>query len=265
LKDFGRELQTEIHAGPGVAVPKSNEDDMVMSVEETFQILDDIVLPPAKGGAARPRKSDLDTPQKEKKVSLKRSTRFDKGSDSFRRLFSTPSLMKGEDSDVYTELYTRVEEVVQPQDVLDQMMLTDVTNHFWEQQRYRRCTGTVINSKRRAALEKILHGAIGLNDVDTETAADTYFEVARLEEREVTDYSTQVRIPKTRAGVVELMKQHGFVETDILRVAMEASVDTLTDLENLALKHEIRREAIVRKLERRRKKRNKQLMKPTRD
>jgi hypothetical protein len=96
-------------------------------------------------------------------------------------------------------------------------------------------------------------------------AADTYFEVARLEEREVTDYSTQVRIPKTRAGVVELMKQHGFVETDILRVAMEASVDTLTDLENLALKHEIRREAIVRKLERRRKKRNKQLMKPTRD
>ena len=30
------------------------------------------------------------------------------------------------------------------------MMLTDVTNHFWEQQRYRRCTGTVINSKRRA-------------------------------------------------------------------------------------------------------------------
>jgi hypothetical protein len=238
---------------------------MVMSVEETFPILDDVVLPPAKGRAARPRKSDLDTIQKEKRASLEGSTRFDKGSDSLRSLFVTPSLMKGEKSDVYAELYTRVEEVVRPQDVLEQMMLTDVTNHFWEQQRYRRCTGTVINSKRRAALEKILHGALKLNDVDTETAADTYFEVERLEEREVTDYSTQVRIPKTKAGIVDLMKQHGFVEIDIDRVAMEASVDTLADLENLALKHEIRREAIVRELERRRKKRNKQLMKPTRD
>jgi hypothetical protein len=173
--------------------------------------------------------------------------------------------MKGEDPDVYAELYARVEEVVQPQDVWDQMMVADVTNHFWEQQRYRQCTGTVINSKRRAALERILHAAIGLNDVDAETVADTYFEVARLEEREIADYSTQVRVPKTRAGVVDLMEQRGFVESDIDRVAMETSADTLADIENLALKHEIRREAIVRELERRRKKRNKQLMKPTRD
>ena len=35
---------------------ESNEEDMVMGVE-TFPILDDVVLPPAKGRAARPRKS----------------------------------------------------------------------------------------------------------------------------------------------------------------------------------------------------------------
>ena len=107
--------------------------------------------------------------------------------------------------------------------------------------------------------------ATHVQNVDTETAADTYFEVARLEEREVTDYSTQVRVPKTRAGVVALMEEHGFVETDIDRAAVQTSADALTDLENLAFKHEIRREAIVRELERRRKKRNKQLMRPTRD
>ena len=232
---------------------------------ETFPILDDVVLPPAKGRAARPRKSDVDPIQKEKRVSLPKSTRFDNVSDGLRGLFSTPSLMKGEDPHVYAELYRRVEEVVQPQDVWDQMMVYDITNHFWEQHRYRRCTGSVINCKRRAALEKILREGNGLNDVDTETVADIYFEVARLEEREVTEYSTQVRIPKTRAGVVDLMEKHGFVETDIDRVAMEMSVDTLADLEILALKHEIRREAIVRELERRCKKRNKRLMKPTND
>jgi hypothetical protein len=211
-----------------------------MDAEDTYEILDDIELPPAKAVAARSKK---------KGIPLGRSNNI---SDDFQRLFSTPSLVKGEDPRVYAELYARVEEVVQPKDVWDQMMVADITNHFWEQQRYRRCTGTVINSKRRAALERILHGAIGLNDVDTQTAADTYFGVARLEEREVTDYSTQVRIPKTRAGVVDLIEKHGFAETDIEGVAMETSVDTLADLESLALKHEIRREAIFRRLERRR-------------
>jgi hypothetical protein len=170
---------------------------MVMGVEETFPILDDIESPPAKGRAARPRKSDVDPIQKEKKVFFERSTRFDTVPDSLRKVFSTPSLMNGEDPHVYAELCRWVEEVVQPRDVWDHMMVYDITNHFWEQLRYRRCTGTVINCKRRAALENILREAIGLNDVDTETAADFYFEVARLEEREVIDYSTQIRIPKT--------------------------------------------------------------------
>ena len=55
------------------------------------------------------------------------------------------------------------------------------------------------------------------------------------------------------------MEEHGFVESDIDRVAMEASAETLADLETLAFKHEIRREATVRELERRRKKRSKQM------
>jgi hypothetical protein len=52
------------------------------------------------------------------------------------------------------------------------------------------------------------------------------------------------------------MEKHGFLETNIDRVVMETSVDTLAELENLALKHEIRREAILRELERRREKRD---------
>jgi hypothetical protein len=51
-----------------------------------------------------------------------------------QKLFSTPSLMKGEDADVYAELYARVEEIAQPSVVWDQMMVSDVVNHFWEQQ-----------------------------------------------------------------------------------------------------------------------------------
>ena len=101
---------------------------------ETFPILDDVELPP-KGAAARFQKT---------KVSLETTTeniRFNI-SDNLRRLFSTPSLMKDEDPTLYFELYRLVEEVVQPKNVCEQMMVADITNHFWEQQRYRRCTGT---------------------------------------------------------------------------------------------------------------------------
>jgi hypothetical protein len=237
----------------------SEKEDLVMGVEETYEILDDIPLPLARAVPARQKKLDFSPNRKGKKVSLeasRESTRFDNIFDKLRELFCRPSLMSGEDPEVYAELYHLVEEVAQPRNLWDQMDVVDVTNHIWEQERCRRCTGTVINLRRRAALQKILHGAIGLNDVDTQTVADIYFGVERLEEREVTDYSTQVQIPKTRAGVHDLMEKHGFVEADIDRVAMETSVKSLADLENLALKHEIRRERILRELERRRKTRN---------
>src|SRR5262249_7187329 len=67
-------------------------------------------------------------------------------------------------------------------------------------------------------------------------------------------YPDPVRIPTDRAGVIFFLKSHGFDETDIDQLAMERSVNTLSDLETLALKHEIRREAIFRELELRRKK-----------
>jgi hypothetical protein len=186
------------------------------------------------------------------------SAKFDKMSDGFQRLFSTPSLMKGEDPDIYAELYARVEEVVQPNDVWDQMMVADIANHFWEQQRYRRCTGTIINSKRRAALETILRKEIGLNSGDAQSVADIYFGLTRFEADSFIRYVDPAQIPQTRAGVIALLKKHGLLESDIDRVAMEASAEALTALENLAFRHEIRREAIFRELERRREKRSAQ-------
>src|SRR5438874_6829970 len=117
---------------------------------------------------------------------------------SLEKLFTTPSLMKGEDARVYAELHNLVEEVAQPQDVWDQMMVADITNHFWEQQRYRRCTGTIINCKRRAALETILRKAIGLNSGDAETVADIYFGLTRVEGTGRVSYSNPAQIPTTR-------------------------------------------------------------------
>jgi hypothetical protein len=172
--------------------------------------------------------------------------------------FSVPSLMGGEDEQAYAALYARVEELVRPNDVWDQMMVSDVVNHFWEQQRYRHSTGAIINAGRRSALKKILREAIGLNQEDATEVADLYFGVTRYEETRRVFYCDPAVIPKTRTGAIALLKKHGFTESDIDRLAMEASVDTLAGLENLALKHELRREAILCELERRREHRARQ-------
>jgi hypothetical protein len=174
-------------------------------------------------------------------------------------LFSTPSLMNGEDAQAYAELYAWVEEVAQPRNVLDLMLVADVVNHFWEQQRYRRCTGAIINSRRRPALLKILTESIGLNPHDAMDLADIYFAVVRWQEdNRRTAYSDPAQIPNTRSGIIRLLMKHGFTETDIDRVAMEFSIDTLAAIENLALKHELRREVIMSELERRREHRARQ-------
>jgi hypothetical protein len=182
--------------------------------------------------------------------------KFSRGLD---KLFTTPSLMNGEDEVVFAELYARVEECVQPKDVWDQMLVSDLVNHFWEQQRYRRCTGAIIDSARRTALLKILHDRVGLNPDDATDVADIYFGVVRYEEefRQVF-HSDPAKIPKTRKGVIILLEKHGFTETDIDRVAIEASVEPLTAIENLALKHELRRDTILCELERRRERRDRQ-------
>jgi hypothetical protein len=89
--------------------------------------------------------------------------------------FRLPSLMKDEDPKVYRALYKQVEDVVQLTDVLDQMMISDITNHFWEQQRIRRCSGTVINNARMEALVKILLPWLHYNRAEAIMLAKAYF------------------------------------------------------------------------------------------
>ena len=58
-------------------------------------------------------------------------------SEGLAKMFATPSLMNGEEEQVYHELYGLVEAATQPKDIWDQMLVSDVVCHFWEQRRLR--------------------------------------------------------------------------------------------------------------------------------
>jgi heme exporter protein D len=197
-------------------------------------------------------------------------------------LFCKPTLMRGESQQSYLELYRQVQDVVQPKDVLDQMLICDITNHFWESQRLRRCNGTVINAARRKALMRLFLSIFGDEVADRFHKARKYTDAyLGLPPEKSVSFETYPPVfgpvssaaappphptpppkprepPKliTRDDVIALLEQHGFDEAAIDRVATQISVESLASLEVLALKHEVRRDAILREVERRRDRRS---------
>jgi hypothetical protein len=167
---------------------------------------------------------------------------------------SPPPMMNGESADVYAALLAEVKEQVQPKDILDQIRVRDFTDHVWEQMRYRRSMGVVINAHCRQALLQILIEGVGLSTKTARDLADFYFDVDRRdfgisESNVVTGFASR----KSSNDVVELLNKHNFDESCIEQLAVQIAADTLKKIDDMAFRHEVRREQICREIERRRK------------
>jgi hypothetical protein len=183
------------------------------------------------------------------------------------KLLSTPSLVTGEDGETFAKLHAEIEEFVEPRNIWDRMRVSDIAYRYREQQRYRGAAAAVVNSNRRQALVTILNVGVGLRPRDARAAADIYFGLAR-EDKGISLTQSElgtVKLPRNRAAVVDLLRRHGFSEDDIDHVAVQMSADTLAGLENLALKHETRREAIFAELMRDRKRQREDERNPTQE
>jgi hypothetical protein len=175
-----------------------------------------------------------------------------------RFLSSPPSLTNDEDRHIYNELYAEVYELVQPEDICDQMMVSDVTNHFWVQMRFRRSEAFIINANQRRALEELLEG-LGLKRGSVWRLADAFFGYERrdLNPDDILDMPfSGSQVAKTRNDVVELLAKYNLDESCIDQLAVKASLEDLKRLDDLALRHELRREQILREVERRREQRS---------
>jgi hypothetical protein len=174
-------------------------------------------------------------------------------------LSSPPSLTNDEDVNIYNELYTSVKELTQPKDVWDQMMVNDVTNHFWEQMRLRRSAAFIIKANRRRALEELLVEGLKLKPATALRLADAYFGYG-CGDRDIGELLdiglSGPQAPKTRDEVVDLLAKYDLDESCIDQLALKASIDDLKRLDDLAFRHEFRREQILREIERRRDQRS---------
>ncbi len=164
-----------------------------------------------------------------------------KPSNDLGGLIGLPARMKAEERSAYSRLYAEVRKVVQPTNVFDQMLVSDITYHFWEQQRLRACSDAVVEAARRDALWRLIMPMLNHCEPLVEAYADAYFGTADKEREPAYD----------KQDVIALLQKHGLDESAIDPAAIEVSLDTLMRLEALSSKHEIRREEIVLEVERR--------------
>jgi hypothetical protein len=169
-----------------------------------------------------------------------------------------PSMMNGEDADLYAALLAEVGALSQPSDIWDQMMVRDVTDHLWQQMRYRRNMGALINIYWRQALEQILIETIGLKGHTARKLADGHFDFDRtkLSLGDSGIGSEALYKIKGPFDVAELLAMHDLDESCIDQLALQISAEILRKLDDLAFRHELRREHILVEIERRRKERS---------
>ncbi len=121
------------------------------------------------------------------------------------------------------------------------MLVSDITYHFWEQQRLRSCSDAVVEAAHRDALRRLIMPMLNHCEPLAEAYADAYFGTADKERDPALD----------KQEVIALLEKHGLDESAIDVAAIEVSLGTLMRLEALSSKHEIRREEIVLEVERR--------------
>jgi hypothetical protein len=103
-------------------------------------------------------------------------TRDDNESNkTFETLFGEPLLIEGESKEAYMQLYAAIEAEVKPKTIFDKMLVKDLADKYWEEQRLKRKSVDLIEAKIPKALELLLEPTGGYAE-DAPKAVQQYFE-----------------------------------------------------------------------------------------
>src|SRR5258708_11906878 len=94
-------------------------------------------------------------------------------------LFGEPPLMKGEDKDRYFRLLAAVKHQIQPKDFFEEVLVHELTDKIWEQQRCKHSIAALVEGAYVEALSNLLRPfiaptTISFGDLASEMARDYY-------------------------------------------------------------------------------------------
>jgi molecular chaperone DnaK (HSP70) len=145
--------------------------------------------------------------------------------------------MDGEDPELYEALLAKVAAAVQPMDFIDWLLLKDVVALTWEIQRARWHRASLITRGRRHAMERIL-----LSVLPKARAAEAAHYAERWRKGD------KAAIKK----VESLLEKFGLSILDVSAQALSTQSGELDRIDLQTLRHETRRDTILKQIERRR-------------
>jgi hypothetical protein len=151
-----------------------------------------------------------------------------------RPLLGPSWIVEGEDPKLYEELLAEVGAAVRPQDIIDWLLIKDIVALTWEIQRSRQTRETLM---RRACYDDVHSILSSILPKD---------EAAQL----ATQWCTGVKIRDK--AVQEVLLERGFSLADLRVRALAVNAAELDRLDQQNERHEIRRDLLLKQIERRR-------------
>ena len=147
--------------------------------------------------------------------------------------FGPAPLFEGEDSAGYDELLARVSGAIKPSDIIEEIWIRDIVALTWEALRLRRVRAALLTAKRHVGVKQLLRPLYGT---------------------EVYDLSEQWarREGEAVAAVDRHLATAGLTMDAVMAETMLAEIELVEKMDRMIASAEIRRNATLREIERRR-------------
>lgn len=147
--------------------------------------------------------------------------------------FGPAPLFEGEDSAGYDELLARVSGAIKPADIIEEIWIRDIVALTWEALRLRRARAALLAAHRYAGVKRVLGPMCGLK------AHDLSEQWARREDEAV-------------AAVDRHLATAGLTMDAVMAQTMSVEIELVEKMDRMIASAEIRRNATLREIERRR-------------
>jgi len=163
-----------------------------------------------------------------------------------RHLLGPSWIVAGEDPQIYEELLKRVGDAVQPEDIIDWLMVKDVVVLTWQCNRQARRAESILRLARRDAIARFLEQAI--------LAPDNVSVTYEPRRDKIADWATGWFSGDTKVVkyVNDLLERSGLSLQDVTVLALSSAAEELNELDNQNEALQRRRDEILAQIARRR-------------
>jgi hypothetical protein len=159
----------------------------------------------------------------------------EKATNPIDDLFGEPPLLKGEDKARYMRLRAAVEAEINPKTIFDQIMVRDLTDKYWDEQRIKRNAAALTKGAFMQALQILLEPICkGTNEIAAQMSLDYYR----------TD-------PREKKALAVQLAQYGITIEMIEARAMQIAAPGLQAFDRMIANRETSRRHLRKELERR--------------